>query len=102
MTRFNLDLAWDSAITLRVARAACARSASVSLGTLGPRNERSEGNSPNTSAEGTTPSDPSVSFYALTAKLSRNSLFSLGRSIQSFRNVRLICSWYLSPIPSAL
>ena len=67
IARFNLDFAWDSPITLRAVKAACARSASVVLGTLGPRNERSEGNSPNTSADSTTRSVPSVSLHALTA-----------------------------------
>ena len=55
-----------------------ASSASVALVILGPMNERSEGNSPNMSAKGTTPSRPSVSLRALTAMLSRDSFFSLG------------------------
>ena len=63
MARFNLDFAWASAIILRAVRAAFAPSASV---VLCPRNERREGNSPNTSAEGTTPSGPTVSLHALT------------------------------------
>ena len=75
MARFNLDFAWESSITLRAVRAPCARSASLALGILCPRNERSEGNSPNTSAEGTSPSSTGVSLHALTAKLSRNSFF---------------------------
>ena len=78
MVRFNLDFAWASAINLRAVRAACARLASVVLGTLGLRNERYEGSSPNTRTEGTTPLGPSVSLHALTAKLSKNSFFSLG------------------------
>ena len=78
MARFNLDFAWVSAITLRAIRAACARSASVALSTLGPRSERSKENSPNTCAEGTTSSGPSASLHALTAKLSTNSFLSLG------------------------
>ena len=90
--RFNLDFAWDSAITLRSVKAACSRSDSVAQGTLGPRNERNEGNSQNTSADGTTPSGPSVSLDALTAKLTRKSILSLGLSIRSFRNVHLIAS----------
>ena len=90
MARFNLDFAWASAIALCAVITACARSASVALGTLGPRNERSEGNFPNTNAEGTNSSGPGLSLHALTAKLSRNSFFNLGSSIQSFRNVRLI------------
>ena len=61
MACFNFDFSWASAITLRAVREACARSASVVLGTLGPRNERSGRNSPNTSAEGMTPSGSSVS-----------------------------------------
>ena len=67
MERFNLDFPRDSALTLHAVRAVCARSASVPLGTLDPKNERSEGNSPNTSAEGTTPSGPTVSLHALMA-----------------------------------
>ena len=102
MARLNLDFAWDSPITLSAVGAYYVRSDSVVLGTLSPRNERREGNSPNTSAAGTTPSDPSVSLHALTAKLSRNSFFSLGRLIRSFRNVRLTGSWHRSPILSAL
>ena len=78
MARFNLDFAWASSITLRAVRASNYRSASVVQGTLGRRNEHSERNSPNTRAEGTTPLGQSVSLYALTAKLSRNSFFSLG------------------------
>ena len=65
MVRFNLDFAWDSAINISASRAAYARSISVALATSGPRNERSNGNSPNTSAEGTTLSGPSVPLHAL-------------------------------------
>ena len=57
---------------------AFARSGSVALGILGPMNERSEGNSQNMSAKGTTPSRPSVPLRSLTAMLSRDSFFSLG------------------------
>ena len=78
MARFNLDFAWASAIILCVAGVACACSTSIVLGTWGPRNERSEGNSPKMSSEGTTPSGPSVSLHALTPKHSRNSFFNLG------------------------
>ena len=67
MERGNLDFAWASDITLRSARAAFARSVSADLGTLGPINERRGRNSPNTSAEGTTLSGPSVSLHALRA-----------------------------------
>ena len=67
VARFKLDFAWASAITLRAVRATCARSASVVLSTLGPRNQQSEGNSPNTNAEGTILSGPGVSIHALTA-----------------------------------
>ena len=91
-----------SAMTLRAERAACAHSASVVRGILCPRKDRSEGNSPNRSAENTTPSGPSVSLQALTARLSRNFFYSLGWSIWSFRLVRLMGSWYLSPMPNAL
>ena len=50
MERFNPDFSWASDITLRSVRAACARLASVALGTLDPRNEHSDGNSPILSA----------------------------------------------------
>ena len=95
MARFNLDFARAFAIILRAVRAAYFRSASVALRTLGPRNECSERNSPNTSAEGTISSGPRVSWHVPTDKLGRNFFFSLGRSIRGFRNVRLIGSWYL-------
>ena len=63
---------------LRTVRAAFARSVCVTLGTLGPRNERNGGNYPNTSAERSTRSGPSVSLHDLTAKLSITSLITLG------------------------
>ena len=57
-----------SGITLRSVRAACEHSESVALGTLGTINEHREGNSPNTSAEGTITLYPSVAFRVLTDK----------------------------------
>ena len=51
--RFSLDCACASAMTIRAVRVACARSANVARGILGPRKNWSEGNSPNTSLEGT-------------------------------------------------
>ena len=77
IARFNLDLAWASAITFRAVRAACAHLANVALGTLGPRNERSEKHSLNTSSEGTTPSGPNISLHDLTVKLNTNSFFNI-------------------------
>ena len=74
---FHADFAWASDISLRAVRVTCSRSSSVALGTLGPKNECSEGNSPNTSAAGTTPLGPSVSLYDSKDMLKRNSFFSL-------------------------
>ena len=74
----TLTFAWASAIALRAVRTDCARSTNVALGTLGPRNERREENSPNTSAEATNPSGPRVSLNALTDRLSRNFFVGLG------------------------
>ena len=76
MALFNLDFSWASAISLPAARTGYARSSFVPLGTLGTSNELSEGNAPNMRSERTTHSGPSVSLYALTAKLSRSSFFS--------------------------
>ena len=59
-------------------RAACVLSAKIARGTLGPRKERSEGNSPYTYADGTTPSGPNALLQAFTAKLRKNSFFDLG------------------------
>ena len=75
---FQLYFARDSAITFCSVEATCVRTASISMGTLCLKNERSEGNSPYTKASGTTPSGQSVSLHALTARLSRNSFLSLG------------------------
>ena len=69
---------------------------------MGLRSELSERNSPNTSAEDTNHSGSSVFFHALTVKLSRNSFFSLRRSIQSSLKVRLLGSWYLFPMKGVL
>ena len=74
---------------LSAVRAACALSAKVARGTLGPRKERSEGNSPKTNADDTNPSGPYVLLQALTAKLIRNSFFNFWFSIRSFRKARL-------------
>ena len=76
--RLNLDFAWDSVINFLRIRMTCARSTNVALGILGPINEHSEENHPNTSEDSLVTSDPSVSLHALTVKLSRNSLFNLG------------------------
>ena len=75
--RLSLDFAFASAIILRAVRAACARSANVAREILGLRNDRSERNSLNTSAEDTTPFIPKVSLQALTARLSKNYFFIL-------------------------
>ena len=76
MASFNIYFAWASAMALHAVRAAFNLSGSVALGTLCPRNERSEENTPNTNAQGTTLSGPGVSLHALTAKRNRNSFFS--------------------------
>ena len=102
MARFNRAFSWVSAITSHGLRAANARSSSAAMGTLGPRNERSEVDSTNMSAEGTNYSGSSVSLRAFMAKLGSNFFFSLGRLIRSFRNIRLLGAWYFSYIPSAL
>ena len=90
MASFNPDFAWDSAMALRAVSTACARSASVTLSTLGPCNERTEESSPDTRAEGTTPSDPSVSLHALTAKLGRNSCFTSDDRFEVFETYVLL------------
>ena len=102
MASFNLDVAWASVIAFHAVNAVSGCSACVALGTLDSRNERGERNYSSTSADGTTLSGPSASLYASTAKLCKTSFFSLAWSIRSFRNVRLIGSWYLSHITSAL
>ena len=54
-------------MVLRAARAASARSDSLARLILGPRNDQNEENSPNTKAEGTSPSRLNVLLQALTA-----------------------------------
>ena len=76
--RFKLSFVWAFAITLFAAIASLARSVYIVLGTLYPRNDRSEGNTTNISAQGATPLDLSVSLHALMDKLNVNSLFNLG------------------------
>ena len=98
----TLTFSWASAITLLAVTAAFVRTAGVALYTLGPKNEHWAGNSPNTSAESRTLSGLTVSLHDLRAKFSIYFFFSLGSQIRSFRNVRLIGSWYLYPFPSAL
>ena len=75
---FSLDWACASATTLRAEMAVCARSANIAREILGPRKYQSEGKSPGTNAEGATPSGQRASLQALTARLSKNSFFSLG------------------------
>ena len=65
-------------MVLRAVRVAYDLLAKLARGTLGPRIERREENSPKTNADDTTPSGPYVSLQALTAKPSRNSFFSSG------------------------
>lgn len=60
------------------------------------------GYSPNTRADGTSPSGPVVSFSALTASARVNSKSALGYSIISFRTIVRICSWYRSTIEKPL
>ena len=102
MARFNLESTLAFAITLRTIRAACAHSTCVALDTLDPINERVERKFRNTSAEGTNNSVPGVSLYGLTAEISQNKFFCLVWLIRRFLIVRLIRSWYPSPIPNAL
>ena len=101
-SHFSLDCACASAMTLHAFSAVSARTASVARGFLGLRKDRTEGNSPNRRAEGTISSGLSVSLQGLTARLSKNSFFSLGCSIRRIRKVRLIGSYYLSLTSRAL
>ena len=78
--RASLVLAESSSL-LMILQAFCAtmtRSASVSRGILAPGYERRDGNSPYTSAVGTTPSESSVLLIAFLAKANSNSCFILG------------------------
>ena len=58
--------------------AASAHSASDNRGYVGPVNFRISGNSPNTSAEGTKPSGPKVSFIASVANVGNTCLSNDG------------------------
>lgn len=102
MDILNLGFAWASAIALCAARAAFVRSANVALGTLGLTDELSEVDSPNKSAKETISSGPILLFRTLTAKLSRDLLFSVRWLIQSLRNRCFIRSWYPSSFLSSL
>ena len=98
----NLAFLGLQSITFGAFRAACARSACVTLDTLDLRKDRSEESSPSTNAEGINSSGQSVLLHALKAKCNRNSIFSLRCSIPNCLNACLIGSWYLFRMPSTI